>query len=251
MVIALLSLSIALGGTAYAASSGLISGTAVSPLAECRANVHAAFRLKANGTRAQRAAATRAICEEGAAGPTGPTGSVGATGPRGASGVTGSTGPTGASGATGASGPTGPTGPLGPADYAEFFALMPPDNAATVPAGGAVQFPQDGPQAGAIVRSGPSTFSLTSAGTYRVAFSVSVTEPGQLELAVNGTPLAYTVYGRATGTSQISGEALVTANAGDVLSVVNPAGNSPALTITPLAGGTHASAASLIIEQLS
>jgi len=120
-----------------------------------------------------------------------------------------------------------------------------------VAAGSAVQFPQDGPQSGTIVRAGASTFTLANAGTYRVAFSVSVTEAGQLELTLNGAPLAYTVYGRATGTSEISGEALVTAPAASLLSVVNPAGNSPALTITPLAGGTHPSAASLIIEQLS
>jgi hypothetical protein len=244
MAIALIALSLALGGTAFAASSGLISGTSGSPLAECRANVHAAFRFKSSGTSAQRAAATRAICEgaTGTAGATGQSGAVGATGPRGATGVIG---------ATGASGSTGATGPLGPSSYAEFFALMPPDNAATVAAGSAVQFPQNGPQSGTIVRAGPSTFTLTNAGTYRVAFSVSVTEAGQLQLSLNGTPLAYTVYGRATGTSQISGEAFVTAPAGSLLSVVNPAGNSPALTITPLAGGTHASAASLIIEQLS
>ncbi len=128
---------------------------------------------------------------------------------------------------------------------------MPPDNAATVAPGSPVEFPQDGPHDGAIVRSGSSTFVLPDIGTYRVAFSVSVTEPGQLELTLDSTALDYTVYGRATGTSQIAGEALVTTTAANsTLSVVNPSGNSPALTITPLAGGTQASAASLVIEQL-
>jgi hypothetical protein len=64
--------------------------------------------------------------------------------------------------------------------------------------------------------------------------------------------LPYTVYGRATGTSQISGEALVTTTGeNSALELRNPAGNTAALTITPLAGGTHAAAASIVIQQLS
>ena len=46
-------------------------------------------------------------------------------------------------------GPTGATGPTGEAggvlNYADFYALMPPDNAATVAPGTDVSFPQDGP----------------------------------------------------------------------------------------------------------
>ena len=96
------------------------------------------------------------------------------------------------------------------------------------------------------------TFVLPDIGTYRVAFFVSVSEAGQLQLSLNATALPYTVYGRATGTSQIAGEALVaTTTTNSVLSVVNPSGNSTALTITPLAGGAQPVAASLIIEQLS
>jgi hypothetical protein len=93
---------------------------------------------------------------------------------------------------------------------------------------------------------------LPSIGTYRVAFFVSVTEVGQLELTLNSAALAYTVYGRLTGTSQIGGEALVTTTAvNSVLSVINPSGGSTALTITPKAGGTDAAAASLVIERLN
>ena len=45
---------------------------------------------------------------------------------------------------------------------ADFFALMPPDNAATVAVGADVQFPQDGPNssAGTISRTSASTFNL-------------------------------------------------------------------------------------------
>ena len=127
---------------------------------------------------------------------------------------------------------------------------MPPDNAATVAVGTPVEFPQNGPESGGITRTGAGTFVLPDAGTYRVQFIVSVTEAGQLGLEQNGALVSRAVFGRATGTSQIVGEALITAAAGDTLSVVNPSGNSTALTITPLAGGTHPVAASLVIEQL-
>jgi hypothetical protein len=133
---------------------------------------------------------------------------------------------------------------------------MPPDNSATVAPGGAVAFPQDGPSSATIVRIGVDTFLLPDIGTYRVAFSVSVSEAGQLVLTLGSgagaTELPYTVSGRATGTSLISGEFLIeTTTINSVISLANPTGNSTALTITPLAGGTHPVAASLVIERLS
>ena len=64
-------------------------------------------------------------------------------------------------------------------DFADFFALMPPDNAATVAPGTDVSFPQDGPTSGtAIARTGPSTFNLSTIGTYQVLFQVSVDRSG-------------------------------------------------------------------------
>lgn len=162
-------------------------------------------------------------------------------------------GPTGATGPMGPAGDTGPTGPAGGAlDFADFFALMPPDNAATVAPGTDVSFPQDGPtSAGGITRTGPSTFLLSAIGVYQVMFQVSVTEAGQLILTLNGADLAYTVVGRATGTSQIVGIALIETTVADsILTVRNPAGNSTALTITPLAGGTRPVSAHIVITQL-
>jgi hypothetical protein len=96
---------------------------------------------------------------------------------------------------------------------------------------------------------------LSRAGTYSVAFSVSVTEPGQLVVALDSgggmVELPYTVYGRATGTSQITGDALVTTTtANSSVEVRNPAGNTPTLTITPFAGGTHSAVASVVIQRL-
>lgn len=197
---------------------------------------------------------------QGPIGPQGPAGPTGATGPQGPIGATGAIGPQGPIGPTGATGPQGPIGPQGipgtPGgilNYADFYALMPPDNAATVGAGEDVSFPQNGPIGGlGISRLSATAFNLANIGTYQVLFQVSVTEPGQLIITLNGADLAYTVVGRATGTTQIVGMALVsTTTANSILTVRNPAGNTPALTITPNAGGARTVSAHLIITQIS
>ncbi len=191
------------------------------------------------------------LAQLGPTGATGPTGVTGLTGATGVTGLTGATGPTGDIGPTGATGPTG-----GVLDFADFYALMPPDNAATVAVGGDVDFPRDGPFSGAgIVRTGADTFNLSAIGSYQVLFQVSVTEAGQLVLTLNSgagaVELAYTVVGRATGTSQIVGMALVqTSVINSILTVRNPASESTALTITPLAGGTESVSAHLVITRL-
>ena len=137
-------------------------------------------------------------------------------------------------------------------NYADFYALMPPDNAATVAPGTDVSFPEDGPNSGVgIARTGDSSFNLAQIGAYQVLFEVSVDEAGQLLLTLNGSDLAYTVVGRATGASQIVGMAIVeTTTVDSVLTVRNPAGNAAALTITPLAGGTRPVSAHLVIIQI-
>lgn len=164
--------------------------------------------------------------------------------------------PPGPAGPQGPAGETGPVGPQGPAGgilgYADFYALMPPDNAATVAPGTDVSFPQDGPTSGTtIARTGASSFNLAEIGTYQILFQVSITEAAQLILTLNGADLEYTVVGRATGTSQIIGMAIVeTTSVNSILTVRNPAGNASAITITPLAGGTRSVSAHLMITRI-
>jgi hypothetical protein len=178
----------------------------------------------------------------------------GASASGGGSSTTGPQGPTGATGATGPAGPTGPPGPIGPdgtSNFAEFDALMPPDNAATIPAGGPISFPEDGPTSGSIGRLDTSTFVLPAIGTYQVSYQVSILESGQLELDLDGLPLTTSVVGRATGTTQLVSDSLVTTTVADeTLQVINPPGASSALTVGPHAGGTAPVGASLVIEQL-
>jgi hypothetical protein len=166
-------------------------------------------------------------------------------------GPQGPTGATGPAGATGPPGPAGPTGPAGTTNFAEFDALMPPDNVAPIAPGDPVSFPVAGPTSGTITSLGSSTFILPAVGTYQVSFQVSVSESGQLELSLNGIPVATSVVGRATGTSQLVGDSLVTTTSADeTLQVLNPAGNVGALTLSTDAGGSAPVGASLVIEQL-
>jgi hypothetical protein len=152
----------------------------------------------------------------------------------------------------GAAGTPGTNGSGGAIAFSDFFALMPPDNSATVAPGTDVSFPEVGPTSGSSITStGPSSFNLTTIGTYQVMFQVSVSEAGQLILTLNGAEVAYTAAGRAASTSQIVGVSLVTTTIiNSILTVRNPAANSLALTITPLAGGTVPVSAHLVITQI-
>ena len=184
---------------------------------------------------------------------TGNSRTTGCTWTQGEPGPQGKVGPQGPAGDAGPAGPQGEPGPAGGVlNYADFYALMPPDNAATVAPGTDVGFPQDGPSSGVgISRIGPDSFNLADIGAYQVLFQVSIGEAGQLLLTLNGMDLEYTVVGRATGTSQIVGIAVVeTTSVNSTLTVRNPAGNAAALTVTPLAGGTRPVPAHLTIIQL-
>ena len=169
-----------------------------------------------------------AIGPAGSAGAIGPAGVAGAIGPAGSAGAIGPAGVAGAigpAGVAGAIGPAGPTGPSGTIAFADFYALMPSDNAATIAAGGDILFPRDGPSSAgaAIARINSFTFNLSNVGTYQVMFQASINEAGQLVLTLDGAELAYTVVGRATGTSQIVGMYLVTTSSVDsLLTVRNP-----------------------------
>ena len=71
--------------------------------------------------------------------------------------------------------------------YAVFYALMSPDNSATITPGSNVSFPPNGPIADTNVsRLDPSSFNLGPIETYQILFQVSTTEAGQLLLTLNG-----------------------------------------------------------------
>lgn len=135
--------------------------------------------------------------------------------------------------------------------YAEFYALMPGDNTATIAAGAPIAFPQNGLTNGIITRINSSQFNIPAIGIYLVIWQVSIAEAGQLILQLNGTDIPTSVVGRATGTSQIHGQTMITTTQiNSVLQVINPSGNPVALTLTPTAGGTRTVTANLVITRI-
>jgi len=213
---------------------------------------------------------------QGDQGPNGPNGEPGATGAMGATGTMGTMGTMGTAGQSVATSVEAPgahctyggamlvaasgttyvcNGAPAVTAYGYFFAQMPADNAATVAPGGSVEFPQDGPLDG-ITRATASAFTLPAVGVYEVSWQVSVNEAGQLVLALDSgagfVDVANTLVGRATGTTQLVGHALVkTTAASSKVTLRNPAGNPSALTITPLAGGAATVTAGLVIKRIS
>ena len=166
-------------------------------------------------------------------------------------GPTGLTGPVGATGAVGAAGVDGAAGVNAVVAFADFYALMPSDNTATIAGGAAIAFPQNGPSNGIIIRTSATQFTLPAIGTYMISWQVSIAEAAQLVLEINGVENLATVVGRAALTSQLVGNRLITTtSANSVLRVVNPTGSATALTITPLAGGAQAVSASLVITRI-
>ncbi len=191
----------------------------------------------------------------GPEGPQGIAGPQGPVGPAGPQGVIGPQGPQGEQGPAGVAGPQGPQGEQGPAGtvlgYADFYALMPTDNADAIAAGEDVDFPSDGPNSGTgITRATPSSFTLADIGTYQVTFHVPVSEAGQLVLTLNGTEILYTVAG-TTAPGQITNTVLIETDIADsVLTLRNPAGTNNPITITENGGGTSPVSAHLVITRL-
>lgn len=200
----------------------------------------------------------------GPQGPTGAQGPVGETGPQGPIGLTGPQGPQGpigpmgVTGATGAQGPQGEVGPQGPRglpggvlSYADFYALMPTDNATAITPGSDVALPRNGVIANTnIGRINDTDFLLNATGTYLVMWNASIGEAGQLVLTLNDTELPYTVVGTETG-EELAGFTILNITTPSTLTVRNPVANATNITLTPNAGGTDPISAHLTIVQIA
>ena len=199
------------------------------------------------------------------------------TGPQGPQGVPGAPGPQGLKGDPGPAGPAGPTGPIGPAGrdgrdgrdgepglqgapgagiepVFGYFYVQNINARQSIGVGEPVPFPMDGPSSG-LYRFNATEFVLPDVGVYEVTWQVSVNEPGQLVLTLDGVEVPSTVVGRNTGTTQIVGNVLIQNSVpGSLLSVRNPTYTTVALTISPSAGGstpfTSPLTSSLVIKRL-
>ena len=205
---------------------------------------------------------------QGEIGPQGPVGATGATGAQGPQGIQGEIGPqgpqgpAGATGATGATGPQGPQGEIGPQgprglpggvlSYADFYALIPTDNATAITPGTDVAFPENGVIANTnITRTSDTEFLLNATGTYLIMWNATVTEAGQLVLTSNDTELPYTVVGTGDGLDELTGFTILNIVTPTTITVRNPIANTTNVTLTPNAGGTDPVTAHLTIVQLA
>ena len=171
----------------------------------------------------------------------------GPDGPQGIQGIPG------IAGANGTSGMNGVNGTNGAVDFADFFALMPGNNTATVAVGGDLQLPLVGPaKSGTGITSSSATqVNLAAVGTYEVSFFVSIAEAGQLVITLNNVEQSHTVSGRATDTNYIMANLLIsTITTNTLLTVRNPVANAAALTVTPTSGGVDTVSAHLVIIRL-
>jgi hypothetical protein len=193
-----------------------------------------------------------AFCFNGTDGTQGPPGTCPLSCFNGTDGINGTNGINGTDGQGGITalgmfyGLTAGTGMIG-SDYAATVAVK------TGAGTGRVPFPQDGPATGGVVRVDTSSFLLPAIGIYEIIFRVHTTEAGQLQLELNGVELAETTavnMNPTLGGHPIIGNAFVTTvGINAVLAVINPPGNTPALTVTPADGAsTHANAQSITIE---
>ncbi|HBV85227.1 MAG TPA: hypothetical protein DEF42_00820 [Desulfosporosinus sp.] len=165
--------------------------------------------------------------------------------PIGPDGITGSTGATGEVGATGA---TGATGAQGLSEYAYVYNLP----AQVVALEADVIFSTNGVIVGAIAHTpATSTITIGTAGDYSVLFNVAGVEANQFAVFQNGTPVDGAIYVSGAGTQPNPGMVIVTASAGDFLTLRNHT-SAAAITLQTLASGTQINAnASILIQKIS
>jgi hypothetical protein len=115
-----------------------------------------------------------------------------------------------------------------------------------------INFSTNGVIVGAITHApGTTTITIGSAGDYAIWFTAAGVEPNQFTLFQNGAPVAGSTYGSGAGTQPNPGMVIITAAAGDVLTVRNHT-SSAAVTLQTLAGGTQINAnASVLIQKIS
>ena len=186
---------------------------------------------------------------QGPIGPVGPQGPVGPEGPEGPIGPQGPVGPVGPAGPTGPEGKEGKEGPEGKAASLEFgygYELATVADA-TVVGGADVPFSNNGPLSGVTHTAGTTTFTIPTAGSYRIGYRLGYTAGvgAQLAIAVNGTVDASTPVTLNSSAGEVSGEAILTLAAGDIVTLRNNSAIAFTMELAPVVG------ASLVIQRLS
>jgi hypothetical protein len=147
----------------------------------------------------------------------------------------------------------------GAVPFADFYALMPPDNPGGIyPFNSglplslrAINFPRTDISNSIITRNSAFEFILPDIATYEITFQASIDQPAQLAISLNGAVVPSSVVGRSTAGTQIVGTSLITTTIpNSTLSIINNTNNS--LSFTPSAGqGNSPVSAHLIIKKLN
>jgi hypothetical protein len=202
------------------------------------------------GQSAGAAGPTGATGIAGTPGATGTAGTVGATGTAGTTGATGTAGTAGATGTAGTAGATGATGPAGSnavSGYAYYYNVA----SVSVAMEAAVPFDSNGLSTAGFTHTPGASAITVAAGVYLVSFTVSALQASQMAVFLNESAIAGALYGSGAGTQITSGQVIVSAAAGDVITVRNHS-SAAAVTLQSLAGGTLANVnASITLQKLS
>jgi hypothetical protein len=121
-----------------------------------------------------------------------------------------------------------------------------------VPLQADILFSNNGVIVGSITHAlGTAPITIGTAGTYSIWFNAACNESNQFTLFQNGVAVAGAIYGSGAGTQPNPGMVIITANAGDVLTLRNHT-SAAAVTLQTLAGGTESNAdASIMIQKIS
>jgi hypothetical protein len=109
---------------------------------------------------------------------------------------------------------------------------------ATVVGGADVPFSNNGPLTNITHTAGTTTVTVGLAGIYQIDYSASLTAGvgSQLAIAVNGTVDASTPVSALVATGVVSGQAMLTLAAGDVLTLRNNSAIPLTLALAPAVG---------------
>jgi hypothetical protein len=92
----------------------------------------------------------------------------------------------------------------------------------------------------------PSEVKILEDGVYKLFFLVNTNTAAQFALAVNGTPVPYTVQGTNRGAAQLTIRALLELNKNDIVTVKNHTSANGKVVISQEAGGKNMSVSALL-----
>lgn len=126
----------------------------------------------------------------------------------------------------------------------------------TVAIGAPFPFDTDGPfTAGFLHTASPTPatsapITIVNAGIYSVQYTVTVAEARQIALYLDGAVVPSTIYGQATGTAVTTGIAIITAAAGQLLTLRNHLSAAALTLVTPSGGTAENTTNSLVITKI-